>query len=48
MASQPGEQTITMNILPNILRSKANHTIKLGQLIEYKKRKSFLQKSYIN
>ena len=30
-------------MLPNISRSKANQTMKLGQLIEYKKRNIFLQ-----
>ena len=35
MASQPGYQTITMQILPNILRSKDNQAMKLGELIEY-------------
>ena len=35
MASQPGYQTITMQILPNILRSKDNQAMKLAELIEY-------------
>ena len=35
MASQPGYQTITMQILPNILRSKDNQAMKHGELIEY-------------
>ena len=35
MTSQPGKQTIAIYILPNISRSKGNHIIKLGQLIEY-------------
>ena len=35
MASQPGEQAIAIHILPNILRSKVNQTMKLGQLGEY-------------
>ena len=43
MASQPGEQTIAIHILPNILRSKGNQIMKLCQLIEYNKRKIFLQ-----
>ena len=34
MTSQPREQTITIHILPNILRSKGNQVIKFGQLIE--------------
>ena len=35
-----------MHILPNISRSKGNQTIKFDQLIEYKLRKSFVEKSY--
>ena len=35
MTSQPGEQTITINILPNILRNKGNQKMEFGQLIEY-------------
>ena len=30
MASQPGQQTITKHILPNISRNKGNQIIKLG------------------
>ena len=37
MASQPGYQTITIYILPNISRSKSNQTLKFGQVIEYNK-----------
>ena len=33
-----------MHILTNILRSKGNQTMKLGQLIEYNKRNIYLQK----
>ena len=44
MTSQPGYQTITMHILPNISRSKDNQIRKLGQLREYNKRNIFLQK----
>ena len=36
MTSQPGKQTITIHILPNISESKANQTIKFVQLIEHK------------
>ena len=43
MMLQPGSQTITMHMLPNILRSKHNQTLKLGQLIEYKKRNIFFK-----
>ena len=48
MTSQPGQQTITIYILPNTSRSKGNQTINIliGQLIEYNKRNIFLQKSY--
>ena len=44
MTSQPGLQTIAIHILPNILRSKSNQTLKFGQLIEYNIRNIFLQK----
>ena len=44
MRSQPGLQTITIHILPNISQSKGNQTMKFGQLIEYNKRNNFLQK----
>ena len=39
--SQPGKQAITIDILPNISRSKGYHTIKFGQLIEYNVRNIF-------
>ena len=38
MASQP-----TIHILPNILRSKDNQTMKFGQLIAYKVKNALLQ-----
>ena len=38
MTSQPGQQTITIYILPNISQSKSNQTMKLGELIEYNKK----------
>ena len=44
MTSQPGLQTIAIHILPNILQSIGNQTIKFGQLIEHNKRNIFLQK----
>ena len=47
MTSQSGKQTIVIHILPNISRSKANQTMKFGQLIEYNLRNIFLEKSYI-
>ena len=47
MTSQPGKQTISIYILPNISRSKGNQANKFGQLIEYDMRNIFLEKSYI-
>ena len=41
MTSQPGEETITIHILPNISWSK----MKLGQLIDYIKKNVFFKKS---
>ena len=35
-----------MHILSNISRSKDNQTMKFAQLIEYKKKKNFLEESY--
>ena len=46
MTSQPGKQTISIHILPNISRSKGNQTIKFVQLIKYNMRKIFLENSY--
>ena len=46
MTSQPGYQTIAINILPNISRGKGNQTMKFGQLIEYKMRNIFVEKSF--
>ena len=42
---QPGKQIIAMHILPNISKSKGNQTMKVGQLIEYRMRKNFLERS---
>ena len=42
MTSQPGLQTIAINILPNISQSKGNQSMKFGQLIEYNNRNIFL------
>ena len=39
MTLHPGEQTISTHILPNILRSNGNQTMKLGQLIENMKKR---------
>ena len=44
MTSQPGQQIITIHILPNISRDKSNQTIKFGQLIEYNMGNVFLKK----
>ena len=44
MTSQPGLQTITIQILRNISQSKENQTMKFGQLIEYNKSNIFVQK----
>ena len=46
MTSQTGEQTLVIHKLPNISRSKANQTMKFGQLIEYNMRNIFVEKSY--
>ena len=46
MTSQPGEQLIAVNILPNISRSKVNQTMKFGQLREYNMRIILLENSY--
>ena len=44
MTSKPDLQTIAINILPNISRSKDNQTIKFGQLVEYDMTNTFLHK----
>ena len=46
MKSQPGYQTITIQILLNISRSKHNQAMKIAQLIEYNMRKNSLDKLY--
>ena len=46
MTSQLGKKTITIQILPNISRSKGNQAMKFGQLIEYDMNNIFLEKSY--
>ena len=45
MTSQTGQQTITINILPDISKSKDNQTMKSSQLIEYNMRNIFSWKS---
>ena len=42
MTSQPGLQTTAIQILPNILQSKGNQTMKFGQLREHNKSNIFL------
>ena len=44
MTSQRGLQTIAIQNLANISRSKGNQTMKLGQLIQYNMRTIFLEK----
>ena len=44
MTSQTGQQIITMQVLPNIAKSKANQTIKFSHLIEQNMRQNFLEK----
>ena len=46
MTSRTAKQIITILILPNPSRSKANHKMNFGQLIEYNTRNIFLEKSY--
>ena len=41
MTSQSGKQVIAIHILPNILRSKGNETMKFGQLVKYNLRNIF-------
>ena len=46
MTSQPGWQTITMHVVPNIPRNKSNQTVEIGQLIEYNMRNISVGKFY--
>ena len=46
MTSQPGQQTIAIQILTNILRTKGNRAMKLGQVIEYSMKNIFFEKLY--
>ena len=46
MTSEPGKQTISIHILPNISRRKDDQAMKFGQLIKHSMRNSFLEKSY--
>ena len=46
MTSQPGKQTIAINILPYISRSQENQIMKFCQLIENNMRNTFIEKSF--
>ena len=46
MTSQPGKQTITIHMLPNISRIEDNQTMKCGQLIGYNVRNIFCEKYF--
>ena len=46
MTSQPGHQTMSIHIFPNISRSIGNQAMKFGQLIEYNMRNNSVEKSY--
>ena len=43
MTSQPGLQTITIDILSNNSQSKSNQTMKFGQLVEHNNRNIFFR-----
>ena len=43
MTSQPGKQTITVQILRNISKSKNNQTMTFDQLIKFNMRNIFLE-----
>ena len=44
MMSQPRYQIIAVHIMPNILRSKGNQTIKFHQLVKHNTRNIFVEK----
>ena len=44
MTSQPGKETISMHLFPNISRSTGNQTMKFVQLIKYNTRNIFPEK----
>ena len=46
MASEHGNQTVTIHILPNISRTKGNQTTELSQLIGSNMKNIFLEKGY--
>ena len=43
MTLQPGQETVTIHMLPNSSQNKDNQTMKFGQLIENNKRNNFLR-----
>ena len=45
MTSRAGQQLITIQIFPNISKSKDNQTIKFGQLVEHNEINIFLENS---
>ena len=47
MTQQTGQEIMTIHILPDISKSKANQNMKIGQLMEYNMRTIFLEKSFI-
>ena len=46
LTSQPGQQTIVIQLLPVISKSKGNQTMKFSLLIECNMKNIFLEKSY--
>ena len=48
MASQTGQQTITIHIFPGISRSKGNLTMKSGQIIKHNMRNKYFEKLCTN
>ena len=46
MTSQPGLQTIAINILTNTTKSNDNQAMIFSQLMEYNMRNMFIEKSY--
>ena len=46
MTSQPGWKTSVIHMLPRILRSKENQTMKIGQSMEQNFRNIFVEISY--
>ena len=46
MTSQPGKQTVAIQLFCNISGSKVNQTIKFGQLIEDNMQNTFFEKPH--